>query len=94
MEDIHPGVVSRLTMIEFVLEVMLANELARISPDQSEGFKKDLMDIRSKLPPKSGPMAVSDLDEINRLTNIDMENFCRKVSAREDDFRAQHAKNI
>lgn len=83
-----PGWVTvRLTMLEFMLEVVVANNLAFVPEDRSEQFKEDLLSRPMQLPPGSGPVDVEALEAFQGLVRADLENFFRKVSARESGIR-------
>jgi len=86
-------VYSRISALEFVLEVMLANQLAGMSEEVSERFKRDLVSRPSHLPPRSGPVDAEVFQELERRTTADLENFSRKVGKREEEIRATFAQN-
>lgn len=86
--DTLPGWVTvKLTMLEYMLEVVVANNLAPAPEERSEQFKQDLLARQMQLPPKSGPVDVEDLAAFQGLVRADLENFFRKVSARESSIR-------
>ena len=83
-----PGWVTvRLTMLEYMLEVVVANNLAFVPEERSEQFKDDLLSRPMQLPHGSGPVDVADLAAFQGLVRADLENFFRKVSSRESGIR-------
>lgn len=86
-------VYSRISALEFVLEVMLANQLASWPEEISAKFKHDLSSRPARLPPRSGPMDAEFFQEMERRTTADLENFARKVADREREIRAALAQN-
>lgn len=77
----------KLTLLEYMLEVVVANNLAMVPEERSEQFKEDLLAHDVKLPPRSGPVDVENLSAFQGLVRADLENFFRKVSAREASIR-------
>jgi hypothetical protein len=88
MSEAPLEVYSRISALEFVLEVMLANKLAGLSKQVSEKFKSDLVLRPGHLPPRSGPVDADVFQDLERRITADLENFARKVAAREDEIRA------
>lgn len=87
MEPLPTWLTVKLTVLEYMLEVTVANNLALVAEDRSEQFKQDLLAREIKLPPKSGPVDLDDLAAFHGLVQADLENFFRKVSSREADIR-------
>ena len=85
-------VYSRISALEFVLEVMLANQLAGMPEKISTKFKDDLSSRPARLPPRSGPMDAELFQEMERRTTADLQNFARKVADREQEIRAALAQ--
>lgn len=91
MTDFEIQVCGRLTALEFVLEVLLANELAFQPEDASEAFKNDLISRPAHI--KKGPVDVDVLQAIQRQAKDGLENFVRKVSEREAELRTRLGLN-
>ena len=70
-----------------VMEVMLANNLAVLDEDRAAQFKSDVLGRPLKLPPRSGPVDVDEIQAFQNLLRVEMENFLRKVSERETNLR-------
>ena len=87
MEPLPTWLTVKLTMLEYMLEVIMANNLAFTPEERSERFKQDLLSHELKLPPRSGPVDVEDLAAFQGLVRADLENFFRKVSGREASIR-------
>ena len=87
MEPLPTWLTVKLTMIEYMLDVVMANNLAFVPEERSERFKQDLLSHDVKLPPRSGPVDVAELAAFQGLVRADLENFFRKVSARESSIR-------
>lgn len=85
-------VYARITVLEFVLEVMLANTLAQLDPSVSETFKRDLVSRPARLPPKSGPIDVDVFGTYQAQIAADLEHFLEKVAQREGEIRAKIAQ--
>ena len=86
-EPIPMWLQSRLTMYDFVLEVMLANELAVISVKESQEFKSDLLSSQVQPTRHSGSVDLQVLKALNEMLRADLSNFLEKVAAREQDIR-------
>ena len=78
---------SRISALEFVLVVILANELAMRSLESSESFKAHLLSREPALPSPSGPIDAEIVQAMATMMRHDIERFVRKVSAREGDIR-------
>lgn len=87
MEPLPSWLLVRLTMYEYMLEVVVANNLSLVPEERSEQFKQDLLARDMRLPPQSGPVDVDDLAAFQGLVMADLENFFRKVSSRETSIR-------
>jgi len=85
--DLDVQVAGRLSALEYVLEVLLANELAFQPEDATEAFKQDLLARPGYI--KRGPV------DADRLALIEVEcatvlgNFVDKVSSREAEIRSR-----
>ena len=79
----------RLSAIEYVLEVMLANELANQDSESTAAFKSDLVAKQGYI--RRGPVSIDLLQAIEAETKASLENFVRKVDERERDIRARIA---
>jgi hypothetical protein len=81
----------RLTVLEFVLEVMLANTLADVAQDTSALAKRDLvLRIATARPNEQGEAAIHDQATriADRLSEV-MLHFVEKVRGREIEIRAK-----
>ncbi len=87
MEPLPTWLTVKLTMLEYMLEVTMANNLAFVPEERSAQFKADLLSRDVKLPARSGPVDVDELAAFQALVRADLENFFRKVSRREADIR-------
>lgn len=87
MEEVPEWLKVKLTMYEYLLEVMLANNLAVLDEDRAAQFKSDVLGRPLKLPPRSGPVDVDEIQAFQSLLRGEMENFLRKVSDREANLR-------
>lgn len=85
-------VFGRISAIEFVLEVMLANELASQDPADTEKFKADLVSKPGYL--RRGPISASLVQALDREVKSSLENFVQKVSDREADIRERKAPGL
>lgn len=75
----------RLSMLEFVLEVILANELAKQPAEGSDAFKVALLE-------KAKPVGTTDTQQVV-ATHLatGLRRFLEKVDEREHDIRAKTA---
>ena len=87
MADVPLKVYSRISALEFILEVLVANELARMPEKDSAKFRADLSSRPASLPPRSGPMDAEVFQEMERQVTADLENFARKAATREREIR-------
>jgi len=87
MNDFEIQVAGKLSALEFVLEVMMANELVRLHPDQSDTFKSDMMDRKGFI--KNGPIDAEVMQQISRSLSENLQNFLDKVTKREADIRSK-----
>lgn len=80
---------AKLTMLEFAVEVMMANDLAGNSEKTSEQFKADFIERMSR----QARFITGDLDAAEVVQNINTsaskmaENLILKVSQRETEIR-------
>ena len=93
MSDAPLEIYSRIAALEFVLEVMLANDLAGQPPSESAVFKRDLVSREARLPPRSGPLDVAFLHILRQQIKTDLEAFLQKVAARESEIRAKRIQD-
>ncbi len=87
MADVPLKFDSRISALEFILEVLVANELARMPEKDSAKFKVYISSHPASLPPRSGPVDVEVFQEMERQVTADLENFARKVATRERVIR-------
>ena len=80
---------ARISALEFVLVMVLANDLAMRSPESSERFKALLLSREPALPSRPGPLDAEIVQAVATMTRHDIDSFVRKVSAREADIRAK-----
>jgi hypothetical protein len=85
MDDFQIQVAGRLTALEFVLEVLLANNLAFMDEAASEQFKADLVSRKSYL--RRGPVDADLMQAIDAETDTVMGRFVEKVADREAEIR-------
>lgn len=85
MTEFELAVAGRLSALEFVLEVMMANHLSFMHEDDSETFKADLMARESYI--KRGPIDVTIMQLLEEETSKSLEGFLAKVSEREEQLR-------
>ena len=78
---------ARISALEFVLVIILANELAMQSLESSESFKAHLLSREPTLPSPSGPIDAEMVQAMATMMRHDLERFVHKVSAREADIR-------
>lgn len=94
MDDQGRNIYARLTMHEFVIEVMLANVIASLSKNQADVFLNDL-----KRRARSGwttdqaegdnPDILPMMQDISRM----IENMAEKASRRSEEIRARWAES-
>jgi hypothetical protein len=84
----------RLTMLEFMLEVMLSNDLARIDELQSAAFRKDLVEKSKRAYGVMAhtPEAIAELQAASARVIELTERFAHKVATREAELRAHRAR--
>jgi len=92
MKGIPARIYSRLMAQEYLIEVMFANNLAAVSPEISEAFKRDLVSRPGRLPPQPGPVDVKVLEAQDAAVKADIVDILRKVSAREANLRDLRAR--
>ncbi|MGN6496602.1 MAG: hypothetical protein ACTHK5_04580 [Tsuneonella sp.] len=85
MDDFSIQVAGRFTALEFVLEVMLANNLAHMPEEVSEQFKSDLVSRPGYI--KRGPMDADAMQAIQAECTAVLARFVEKVSEREAELR-------
>jgi hypothetical protein len=85
MTDFEIQVSGRISALEFVLEVMLANELAKYPEDVGEQVRADLVARPGYI--RRGPVDVAELQAIEAETKAVLEHFCEKVATREAEIR-------
>jgi hypothetical protein len=78
---------SRISALEFVLVIILANDLAMRSLENSERFKAHLLSRAPALPSPSEPIDAEIVQAMATMMRHDIERFVRKVSAREAEIR-------
>jgi hypothetical protein len=87
MTPLEIRMAGRIMALEFVIEVMLANQLAGMPETMSASFKQDMLEH-----PPYAPIAQVDpelLGSIRRDMRACLENLLRKVNDREADIRQQ-----
>lgn len=83
------GLYAKITMLEFAIEVMMANELSENSEETSSQFKADFIERMSR----QAKFITGDLDAAQTIQNINVaaakmaENLISKVSQREAEIR-------
>ncbi len=86
---------ARLSMLEFVLEVVMANQLVGVSQAASDEAKTDLVETMKRA---YGPLT-GDLDTAKRVAVISQrsvemaERFVQKLAQREAEIRAQTSRD-
>jgi hypothetical protein len=83
-------VYARISALEFISVMVLANDLAMRSPKSSESFKAHLLSREPALPSGSGPLDAEVVQAVATMMRHDIDSFVRKVSAREADIRAKN----
>jgi septum formation inhibitor MinC len=78
-------VYAKLSALEFVLEVLLANELAHQPAEDTELFKQALVDAPGHI--RSGPVDVDLVQAVQAETKVQLERFVEKLSKREAELR-------
>ncbi|QIK79092.1 hypothetical protein G7077_09485 [Sphingomonas piscis] len=87
MDEYQIQVAGRLTALGFVLEVLLANELAAQPVEHTEVFKQELLSGARFIQAK--PQSVIALRAIQAEAASVLERFVEKVREREADIRRQ-----
>lgn len=87
MTEFEVQVAARFTALEFVLEVMIANQLAFMPAEASEDFKQALLDRQAYI--SRGPVDVNVMQAISAASEQVLQNFVTKVADREADIRDQ-----
>lgn len=87
MTEIEIAFAGKLSALEYVLEVMLANELASIPENAADRFRWDLLERRGYI--RRGPVDVDLLQRLQAATRAELEGFLGKVAAREAEIRRQ-----
>jgi hypothetical protein len=90
IRDCEAQLFGKLSSLEFVIEVMLANELANLPQNVSDEFKAEILDRPGYI--QKGPVDVDDLEAIGAETKASLENLIAKVARREQDIRARIAR--
>ena len=85
MDEFQIAVAGRFSALEFVLEVLMANNLATMDRQSSEHFKSEMLDREGYI--THGPIDVDDLQAIAEETQAVLRAFLAKVSNREEDVR-------
>lgn len=85
MNEFELAVAGRLSALEYVLEVLMANEMAFMPPQDSEAFKQALAAREPYI--KRGPMDVEVMQLIAEETAKCLQGFLAKVSEREEQLR-------
>jgi hypothetical protein len=85
--EVEIAFAGKLSALEYVLEVMMDNELAFIPQESAERFRTDLLDRPGYIP--RGPVDVELLPLLEATTSAELESFLGKVAAREADMRRQ-----
>jgi hypothetical protein len=88
LEDPIAEAFARLTMLEFAVEIMLANQLSRDSPTDSAKFREDFIRASKK---GYGPMTADEAETrqmlaIARRSEELADRLMEKVRRRADDF--------
>lgn len=89
LDDPIEEVAARLSMLEFLLEVSIANQLAVSDPQRSDAVKRDLVD-RMKKPRADSAAAIQDHPRAQVLVarSVEMmERFVQKLGERESEIR-------
>ena len=87
MTPLEVRMAGRIMALEFVIEVMLANQLAGTPRDLSASFKRDMLDHPPYAPLQ--PVDPELLESIRPGMHVSLDNLLRKVSDREADIREQ-----
>lgn len=81
------AICGKLSALEFVLEVMLANELADYPESMSKEFLDELVSRPGYI--SHGPVDADDLNSIKAECQVSLENFAAKVAKRSRGLRAR-----
>lgn len=87
LTEIEIAFAGKLSALEYVLEVMMANELASIPENAAERLRSDLLERPGYL--RRGPVDVNLLQRLQAATRAELEGFLAKVAAREAEIRRQ-----
>jgi hypothetical protein len=85
MDDFQIQVAGRLSALEFVLEVMMANTLADLDEATSNQVKRDLVSRPGYI--QRGPVDAELVQAIQSETTAVLERFVEKVASREAEIR-------
>lgn len=88
MNEFELAVAGRLSALEYVLEVLMANQLAFMPPQDSEAFKQALATREGYI--KRGPIDVDVMQLLAVETAKCLQGFLAKVSEREEQLRDLH----
>ena len=85
MNDHDLAISAKIGMIEFMLEVLMANHVANMDQARSDSFKAELASRSSYL--RFGILDAEYLQALATRVQRECEKFVAKVSEREQDFR-------
>ena len=85
MTEFEINTVARFAALEFILEIMLANELSLMSPDESDAFRNDVVARPGYI--RRGPVDADELQKVAEATTEVLSNFVKKVASREQNIR-------
>jgi hypothetical protein len=88
-KEIQVDFLARLTALEHVVEVFVANFLAERPSAESAAFKTDLVSKYPLVAPGSGPMSMEVVEAMMRRQARDLEHFIKRVAAREEQLRGE-----
>jgi hypothetical protein len=92
-ESVFQDLQVRMANMEFVMQVIFANALSRMSEDASETLKSAMLDCRAHLPRRTGPVAVKELEAFRAHSAAELRHFLTKVADWETQIRASHKQD-
>ena len=87
MTDTEYEIFGHLSALEFVIEIMLANELAAIPSSASDAFKADVIGKAGYI--SKGPVDVEVMEKIAAHTSERLQKLIAKVAEREAQIRSK-----
>jgi hypothetical protein len=81
---------AKLSALEHVIEVMLADQLARLTQDDAEAVCRDMINRHSQI--RGGPIDVDDLSSLRRAASQALELLLERAEARSYELRWQERR--